>query len=151
MSEMAASSTLSYVCCFICNKKIIFDNGGSNNECLTITCSHRFESHSIRCHPECFFSAAGSDYRKALLYDKMVSKSKETLGDTIKPNKHDDLFDSIACSGSISPNFFQYQTGSINLKISTAAVDQDKQKITELKYKVHELEYQLNKIKKNEK
>ena len=52
MSEMAASSTLSYVCCFICNKKIIFDNGGSNNECLTITCSHRFEARNIRCHPE---------------------------------------------------------------------------------------------------
>ena len=59
----------------------------------------------------------------------MVSNAKAILN----IHKHDDIVDVIS--------------GSINLKISTTAADQDKdtQFANELKYKMRELEYQLNK------
>jgi hypothetical protein len=126
--------------CFICNKKIIFESNGIG-DLLYISYQGESDSRNIRCHPECFFSAAGPDYRKALEYDKLTSKPKNI--DNIKEasfvRERDGWLDSFICSGSFASNYQYIGVDTINKNIK---------KTDSLEYKLQRLEYEMYELKR---
>ena len=118
--------------CFICNIVLAQDESGV----LIITLKRNYKSHNIYCHPECFFFAAGSDYRKALNYDKMIKEEEFDIegidySKTAETKSPGNFLDSYISSGSFP---YQYETFAVH-KTNKAIL-----KTEELEYKLKGLE-----------
>lgn len=68
--EQAQEASVAH--CYLCTERVSLNHF---NEFMILILQRNEQSNRLIFHTECFFSAAGSEYKKALKYDQMLPKN----------------------------------------------------------------------------